>query len=259
MSPRSILKHSSASFAHPNAPSLAAALPYPPPSPQVHFPPTPALTQTYPTHSVTAYDRAPIVVLPNDCALPERGCPGRTYNSANDKGTWSSGGVVNGSSSGKHLHPRATEESASGRIPSYGVSLSSASSSSSSLSISNRGPPPLVPDVSSSESDESDGLVSPPPEYSSVGAGAMAQQYPYPYPHTVSIVSPSHEEFGRALAFLPHAPSTPPKDAQKRDTERKRRSTGRSSRSSPNSPRFKSEDGARSFAASSLDGCLGGF
>ena len=105
-----------------------------------------------------------------------------------------------------------------------------------------RGPPPLVPDISSSESDESDGIVSPPPEYYVGGAGAATS--------FVSIASASQEHFDKALAFLPHAPSTPKKDAQKRDKERKRRSS---------SPRFKSEDGTRSFAASSLDGCLGGF
>ncbi|KAI5116864.1 hypothetical protein M0805_001746 [Coniferiporia weirii] len=90
------------------------ALPYPPPPPKVHFPPTPCTHQTYPTHSVSSYDKAPIVVLPNDCTLPERGCPGQMYNSASDKGTQSSGDVINGSSSGKHLHLHATEESATG-------------------------------------------------------------------------------------------------------------------------------------------------
>ncbi|PFH48106.1 hypothetical protein AMATHDRAFT_107406, partial [Amanita thiersii Skay4041] len=47
-------------------------------SPHVHFPPTPTLTRTVTTHSSSAYDRAPIVVLPNECALPERG--GRVYD-----------------------------------------------------------------------------------------------------------------------------------------------------------------------------------
>jgi hypothetical protein len=45
----------------------------------VHFPPSPALTSTFACHSSTVYDRSPIVVVPNTCALPERGCPGRTY------------------------------------------------------------------------------------------------------------------------------------------------------------------------------------
>ncbi|KAL9710753.1 hypothetical protein Ac2012v2_006289 [Leucoagaricus gongylophorus] len=40
----------------------------------VHFA---ALTSTFLVHSSAAYDRSPIVVAPNLCALPERG--GRTY------------------------------------------------------------------------------------------------------------------------------------------------------------------------------------
>lgn len=50
-------------------------------SPHVHFPPTPALTSTANTHSSFMYDRAPIVVSPNICALPERG--GRSFIGSN--------------------------------------------------------------------------------------------------------------------------------------------------------------------------------
>jgi hypothetical protein len=45
----------------------------------VHFPPSPIISKTFAAHSPSAYDRSPIVVVPNSCALPERGCPGRTY------------------------------------------------------------------------------------------------------------------------------------------------------------------------------------
>ena len=45
----------------------------------VHFPPSPTLTRTFSARSPSTYDRSPIVVLPNICALPARGCPGRTY------------------------------------------------------------------------------------------------------------------------------------------------------------------------------------
>ncbi|KAI0299830.1 hypothetical protein BC826DRAFT_993600, partial [Russula brevipes] len=45
--------------------------------PRVHFPPTPGLCQTHLTHSSAIYDRHPIVVSPNACALPERN--ERTY------------------------------------------------------------------------------------------------------------------------------------------------------------------------------------
>lgn len=47
-------------------------------SPRVHFPPTPTMTSIALTHSPHAYDRAPIQVTPNSCALPERGA--RTYD-----------------------------------------------------------------------------------------------------------------------------------------------------------------------------------
>jgi len=50
-------------------------------SPHVHFPPTPTLTSTEITHSSFIYDRAPIVVTPNVCALPERG--GRKFVGSN--------------------------------------------------------------------------------------------------------------------------------------------------------------------------------
>jgi len=38
----------------------------------VHFPPTPTLTCTYATHSPATYDRSPVAVPPNQCALPGR-------------------------------------------------------------------------------------------------------------------------------------------------------------------------------------------
>ena len=51
-------------------------------SPHVHFPPTPTLASTVNTHSSSIYDRAPIEVTPNICALPERG--GRMFIGSND-------------------------------------------------------------------------------------------------------------------------------------------------------------------------------
>ena len=48
---------------------------------KVHFPNHPdALTRTHVAHSPEDYDRSPIRIKPNICALPERGCPGRTYS-----------------------------------------------------------------------------------------------------------------------------------------------------------------------------------
>lgn len=90
MPPRPILKPTldPSLFSHPACyPSPLSALPYRPPSrcastssgtrspsPHVHFPPTPTLASTLgTTHSPSVYDRAPIVVIPNSCALPARG------------------------------------------------------------------------------------------------------------------------------------------------------------------------------------------
>ncbi|CAE7204197.1 unnamed protein product, partial [Rhizoctonia solani] len=92
----------------------------------VHFPTAKRdLVKTRVTHSPASYDRSPIVVAPNSCALPARGCPGRTY--APD-------------AIGRSMHPSAPR-----RRPSTPC-------------------PGLVPDEGSS--DDSDGLISPPPERS---------------------------------------------------------------------------------------------
>ncbi|KAF9238691.1 hypothetical protein BU15DRAFT_88311 [Melanogaster broomeanus] len=61
----------------------------------VRFPPSPTLTRTYTAYSSMAYDRSPIIVAPNVCALPERGCPGPS-SPPNRR-----------SHKGNHLHPRA--------------------------------------------------------------------------------------------------------------------------------------------------------
>ena len=136
--PRSILKQSSSSSSDSySTTSLAAALPYPPPPPQVHFPPPTSLTQTHYTHSGTHYDRAPIVVLPNDCALPERGCPGRTYD--NSSGYKTPRPATLTSKCGRTPHPRAAEASADGRISRCNlVYPQNASSSSMMMTVKSR-------------------------------------------------------------------------------------------------------------------------
>src|ERR1700733_16245891 len=109
----------------------------------VHFPPSPSLTtHTFSVYSSSAYDRSPIVVSPNTCALPERGCPGRTYNLDDDCQTPSQRGQYG---SGE-LHPRAFYNASRSTSGSYRI------------------PPPLIPDISSSESEESDEVTSPHPD-----------------------------------------------------------------------------------------------
>lgn len=73
--PRPILKRASVSA--PTAPAVS-----PPDSYNrngVHFPPHTTIASTHLAYSADAYDRSPISVMPNECALPARGCPGRTY------------------------------------------------------------------------------------------------------------------------------------------------------------------------------------
>jgi len=45
----------------------------------VHFPPSPTLASMHVVDSPRLYDRSPIIVSENSCAMPQRGCPGRTY------------------------------------------------------------------------------------------------------------------------------------------------------------------------------------
>ncbi|KAH7886364.1 hypothetical protein F5I97DRAFT_1778995, partial [Phlebopus sp. FC_14] len=155
-SPRPILKH------HPNLSDQHHLLhPSPFPfaacstvllSPHVHFPPTPTLTSTFTTHSPTSYDRTPLVVAPNNCALPGRHerefTEGRTraeYESLSSRSRSSRREEMKGS----YFHPRAYE--ACYPPPPF----------------SSR-PPPLIPDSFhydvSSESDDSDGLITTPPD-----------------------------------------------------------------------------------------------
>jgi len=79
--PRPILKGSIVSSETASNPFPFSSCPNIFDSPHVHFPPTPTLTSTEITHSSFMYDRAPIVVTPNICALPERG--GRKFSGSN--------------------------------------------------------------------------------------------------------------------------------------------------------------------------------
>jgi hypothetical protein len=133
-------------------------------SPHVHFPPTPAISRTYVTHSASTYDRAPIVVSPNSCELPER--DGRLYTSTSP----------DVSPKGSYFHPHAYE--ACQPEPDLPSRFD-------------------VPDLSmsaSSESEDSDGYGSP----QVVSLIPPSTSYP-PIPRTYS-----PEEFNHVLSFLPH-------------------------------------------------------
>ncbi|KAF8728470.1 hypothetical protein AX14_006596 [Amanita brunnescens Koide BX004] len=246
--------------------------PSPTPSPShhaVHFPPSPALTRIFSAHSPAAYDRSPIVITPNSCTLPERGCPGRTYYSAEESAR--AGLYMNRANNARAVHPRT-------------------------LSYQSRPcdiPPPLVPDLSS-ESEESDGFTcsffEPPAQnhnaYNASGLAVNIARHDACYT--------SIDEKVDALSFLPHSPSPSPlarsyvddeeaslkarrrrpsrerKHDSSRNPDRIRSETGRSE--SPNhrgrrrqSSKTRSSDRAlsicNSFASLDLkdDGCLGGF
>jgi len=113
----------------------------------VHFPPSPSISRFYNAYSSTIYDRSPIVVSPNSCALPERGCPGRTYT-LDERSLSAPPAPLNlrAAHRGGHLHPNALSQRHP-QIPHSNLPHC----------------PPLIPDLSS-ESDESDGFNSPPPE-----------------------------------------------------------------------------------------------
>ncbi|KAL7285043.1 hypothetical protein ACG7TL_000134 [Trametes sanguinea] len=153
--PHPILKRDASPFRTPTLPFSNCGPLF---SPHVHFPPTPRIAATYPADSPTTYDRAPIAVSPNICALPRRGertiqpTPadfdgerrGRSRHRA--RGCGGSGENIKGS----YFHPRAYEACKPEplNVPTAAFDLPST--------------PPLVQDLS--PSDESDETVTTPPD-----------------------------------------------------------------------------------------------
>jgi hypothetical protein len=199
--------------------------------PRVHFPPTPVLCQTHLTHSAATYDRAPIVVLPNACALPERN--GRTYTPNESYSDARKRRSTHAAAQGATLHPQA-----------FAAPAATPLSPKTSVSDPAGRMPSLVPDLSScSESDESDISSTPPvsTHFPSTGIHYHHHQYHQYHHHApISIVVDGTADTAAALAFLPHA--------NEREKPRSRSKT-RGTRTAR-----KSE-----FALPDLDGCLGGF
>jgi len=191
-------------------------------SPHVHFPPTPTLTSTHPAYSPRTYDRAPIAISPNPCALPERG--ERMYSPTSES---SHATQVKGS----YFHPNAYE---------------ACEPELSSSHITVLPPPPLIPDLSY-ESDESDEAVVTPPDSKAMIPPISvhwAKHFPIPHSHTP-------ERLETALSFLPHPPSLV-RDKDKGKTVR--------SLSRPRSGTSRRDVESRDvFTEAALDGCLGGF
>ncbi|KAI0337432.1 hypothetical protein BDW22DRAFT_947905 [Trametopsis cervina] len=181
--PRPILKRPSADKQHSAQPLYYSSPPNPQndllhidPSvlgqPTVRFPPQATLvTRTFLAHPKSLYDRSPIVVAPNECRMPERGCPGRTYLPAPAASPSSS----SASSSSKSSRGRDHSPARRGRSP----------------RARNGAMPPLVPDLTSS-SDESDGLVSPPVETdSAIGEHSSPPSTPLFFPRPRMRVRPT--------------------------------------------------------------------
>jgi hypothetical protein len=146
----------------------------------VHFPPSPA-TRTYSAYSASAYDRSPIVVAPNNCALPERG--GRTYTLEDSQ-------PRRGISFARDFHPRAL-----------------------AFATSRSDLPQLIPDLSS-ESDESDCWSAAPTAFTTSHATFGIHGLAGPPSRCNSGVYGDADVNGYAncvdaLAFLPYPPSPP--------------------------------------------------
>lgn len=198
--------------------------------PRVHFPPAPGLCQTHLTHSASIYDRAPIVVLPNDCALPARN--ERTYTPSSEcpkKRRSAQSATAHGAA----LHPHAFAES---QATTAGAGAIPAAVASPADPVLGR-VPPLVADLSSSESDESDVSSTP----------LVPNRFPSTGHPPIAIVDGNGDATATAtaLSFLPHA--------NEREKPRKERGSRSRPHGCPRSVR-KSE-----FAVPELDGCLGGF
>jgi len=288
MSPRPILKRSESTHEESELPQAttpryprASLLHKTPPPHGVHFPPSPSLTRTFSAYSPSLYDRSPIVVSPNSCALPERGCPGRTYTLDDSASQSSHSNWRPAVQNGRHLHPRAVASAY--REPS--PDIDEVADEDEALRTPTRTllvPPPLIPDLSS-ESEESDGFISPPPEHA---------LYPnpssyYPPPHHNPIEAPSHPPIPyahrnisysndegyfigtpTALSFLPH-PADEGQKARRRKQRSRDQSRSRDERQASSDPRrgadgsYKSLSVCKALANCSLegpdDGCLGGF
>jgi hypothetical protein len=267
--PRSILKRQQASPSYVHAMSKSPDRLH-----AVHFPPSPALTCTYVAYSSLTYDRSPIIVAPNICALPERGCPGRTYTLDEHEPPKSSSPPRRRSHhNGIHLHPRAVLNHPVSNSPPRTTGVDDdplgAPTRVSLLHL-----PPLIPDLSS-ESDESDGSATPPPSMSNSSL-TPAPSIPRPRArgdgktYTSSACEQGYPSNSPNPSFLPYSPS--PEDAHKarrrrqRDRSRERDRHRETKYTSYTSDEGSSDVGYTSFSlcagyrsGHSDESCLGGF
>lgn len=209
-SPRPILKQASSTFGSPMR------------SARVHFPPSPRLSTFQFTHSPQLYDRSPLIVQPNVCALPARG--ERVYL-AEDWDRATQDDIIHESIPLRdgHFppeHPRGS--------PTYPRSVDYFSSSTHS------------------ESDESDDPLATPPDPTNLSATPLI------ITHASDILGPSlarRRSDGDVLAFLPHPSSSPKSKRPKRSLKR----------TLSDKNMFGCTFSEDSFSTPGLEGCLGGF
>ncbi|KAL4070338.1 hypothetical protein J3A83DRAFT_4094425 [Scleroderma citrinum] len=235
----------------------------------VHFPPTPTLTSTFTTHSPSAYDRTPVVVAPNTCALP-----GRHEREHSSTPHASRSRAREASPKGSYFHPRAYEACAPEAYP-------PAAWSSSMPSPGHFPPPPfplpqLIPDnshdfSSDSESSSSDSQVSTPTDDDADPAlhhHAMSMRYTMP---TTTTASPSirhhtapvipHSYLSSGESTLSYLPDRYPQSPTTKERKTGRRSSNNTSNRNPKGRNEPLDPHRSNFTFPSLDfeGCLGGF
>ncbi|KDQ31553.1 hypothetical protein PLEOSDRAFT_156213 [Pleurotus ostreatus PC15] len=215
-------------------------------SPHVHFPPTPRLiSSTHLAHSPTTYDRAPIVVQPNSCSLPERG--GRMCYTPHSTRRRSS------APKGSYFHPTAYEACER-------EDESHDDDDDPSAVISALETPELTSDSStpSSDSDYSDGWSSPPEELQSplvAIASASSSSLSYLSGPAMSLIhaqsSMGEYPTDMRVKLTPPAPRSAMKLEGGRQADKKPRKRAKVAGSLRIGHTFSDD--------SSLDGCLGGF
>ncbi|KAF4604509.1 hypothetical protein EYR40_003283 [Pleurotus pulmonarius] len=215
-------------------------------SPHVHFPPTPRLiSSTHLAHSPTTYDRAPIVVQPNSCSLPERG--GRMCYTPHSTRRRSS------APKGSYFHPTAYE--ACEREDEHYDDVDDGSAEALAMET-----PELTSDSSTppSDSDYSDGWASPLKESQSpLVAVSSASSSPLSFLSgpAMSLIhaQSSMEEYSMDMRrkLTPPAPRSTMKVEGGRQADKKPRKRGK--------PAGPLRIGVTFAEDSSLDGCLGGF
>ncbi|KAF9786701.1 hypothetical protein BJ322DRAFT_1051460 [Thelephora terrestris] len=208
--PRPILKQTPSSFGSSMRPT------------RVHFPPSPRLSTFQLTYSPHLYDRSPLVVQPNVCALPGRG--ERVYvEEDNDNATQDD--IIRDSIPLRdgYLPLEHPLESVT-----YPHSLDYSSSSSNT------------------ESDESDSSLSTPPDPTNPGATPLIASHPF------DLLGPSlsrRRSDSDMFGFLPHPPNS----------EKPKRSKRSSRRTYSDTHLLGSTFSETSFSTPAFEGCLGGF